>query len=213
MMSNTNQTLPKLAAKIVSFIWHPVFVPLYTVLIYFYLTDRYFLPQNINFLIYYLLIVAIIIPLLFFGVMFYTKSFSGIQLEKPRERLFFSVIMAVVYFIIFQKLTHYRQFVELYPFLLGVFLSILALSVYNFFNQKPSIHAMAVSGSITFLIIWSYYTHIEILNYLAILIMLAALVMAARLYLQAHSLKDIARGSFIGILMQLVAFYIIWLYY
>ena len=135
MMSNTKHTLPKLAAKIVSFIWHPVFVPLYTVLIYFYLTDRYYLPQNINFLIYYLLIVAIIIPLLFFGVMFYTNSFSGMQLEKPKERLFFSVIMSVIYFIIFNKLTRYRQFVELYPFFLGVFLSILALSVYNFFDQ------------------------------------------------------------------------------
>ena len=72
---------------------------------------------------------------------------------------------------------------------------------------------MAVSGSITFLMIWSYYTHIDILNYLAIIILLAALVMAARLYLQAHSLKDIGRGCLIGILMQFVAFYIIWLYY
>jgi len=212
-MSNTNQTLPKLTAKFISFIWHPIFLPLYTVLIYFYLTDRYFLSQNINFLIYYLLIVAIIIPLLFFGVMFYTKSFSGFQLEKPKERLFFSVIMAVVYFIIFYKLTHHRQFVELYPFFLGIFLSILCLSVYNYFDKKPSIHAMAVSGSITFLMIWSYYTHIDILSYLAVLIMLATLIMATRLYLQAHSLKDIARGTFIGILMQSVAFYIIWLYY
>jgi len=103
--------------------------------------------------------------------------------------------------------------IELYPFFLGIFLSILCLSVYNYFDKKPSIHAMAVSGSITFLMIWSYYTHIDILSYLAVLIMLATLIMATRLYLQAHSLKDIARGTFIGILMQIVAFYIIWLYY
>ncbi len=209
---NTSKML-NFSAKMVSFIWHPVFMPLYTVLCYFHFTTRYFLQQNQDFLNLYLLLVSIIIPLAFFGLMFYTKSFSGYQLSHPKERLFFSVIMAVVYLIIFQKIIHYHQFMELFPFFLGIFLGISALVIYNFFGQKPSIHAMAVSGSLTFLIMWSYYTQINILNYLAVFFIIAALILAARLYLNAHDFKDIFRGVFIGILMQCVSFYVIWLYF
>ncbi len=203
----------KLAAYFISFVFHPVFIPFYTVVLYFYVTPRYFIPQNIRFLEVYLLIVSIFIPLLFFGVMLYAKSFTDIQLQLPKERLFFSLIIALVYFIIFKKMIHYHQYLELYPFFLGVFLAILSLSIYNYFDQKPSIHAMAMAGSIAFLSIWSYYSQINILSYLSILILLTAIVIAARLYLQAHDLKDIIRGIFIGIFMQLLSFYLIFLFF
>ncbi len=212
-MSVTLQNGLKKIAQVISIICHPVFIPLYAVWFYFQVTTRYFLPQNENFLYLYLLIVAIAIPLLFFGTMFLTKSFSGFQLNKPKERLFFSVIMAVVYLIIFQKLTHYRQFIELYPFFLGILLSIIALAFYNYFGQKPSIHAMAIAGVLSFFMMWSYYSQVNILIYISICLFTVSLISAARLYLKAHTLKDIVRGILIGILMQFLAFYIIWLYY
>jgi len=196
-------------AKLISFVFHPIFIPLYTVVLYFHLTPRYYVKQNMQFLEVYLLIVSIIIPLLFFGVMLYAKSFTDIQLKLPKDRLFFSLIIGLVYFIVFKKLIHYHQYLELYPFFLGVFLAILSLAVYNYFDQKPSIHAMAMSGSITFLIIWSYYTRVNILHYISILILLTAIVIAARIYLKAHDFQDIVRGIFIGILMQVIAFYLI----
>ncbi len=203
----------KIISQAISIVGHPVFWPLYIAILYFKLTDNYFLPQNKAFLLYYLFIIAIFIPLLFFGVLLYTKYFSGYQLAKPKERLFFSLIMAVVYFLIFNKISHYHQFIELYPFFLGIFLSILCLAFYNFFEQKPSIHAMALGGSLTYLMIWSFYTHIDILPVLNILILISAIILAARLYLKAHNLQEIVRGFIIGSLMQFVAFYFIWLYY
>ena len=212
MPLKTNQWLSK-AAQTVSVVCHPVFIPLYAVWFYFKATPRYFISQNQKFLYLYLLIVAIIIPLLFFAVMLLTKSFSGYQLKKTKERLFFSVIMAVVYLIIFQKLTKYHQFIELYPFFLGIFLSILVLAFYNYFGQKPSIHAMALSGLLTFFMMWSYYSRVNILNYVTLCLMAVSIVSAARIYLKAHSLKDVARGIIIGVTMQFLAFYIVWLYY
>jgi len=202
------QRIIEIASKVISIVGHPVFIPVYTVYLYFYLSSRYFLPQNRNFLLIYLFIVTIIIPVLFLAIFYVTKTISGINLYKPRERLFFSSIMAVVYFIVFQKLIKHHQFIELYPFFLGIFLSILVLALYNFFKQKPSIHSMAVAGSLTFLTIWSYYTQINILNYLVLLILIASLIIASRLYLKAHNLTEIFRGLIIGALMQMIAFYL-----
>ena len=210
-MQDTGNKFIRAVAQLISLVFHPVFVPLYTVWLYFYLSPRFFLPANRYFLILYLSIVGILIPLLFFSVVLWTKTFSSYRLAYPEERLIFSVIMSVVYAVIFQKIYKYHQFVELFPFFIGIILSVLALAVYNYFKLKPSIHTMAVSGSITFFVIWSYYSQINILNYLSLMIVMAALIMASRVYLGAHNLKDIARGVFIGVLMQLVGFYVTWM--
>ena len=209
-MQDTGNKIIRAGAQLMSLIFHPVFVPLYTVWLYFYLSPRFFLPANRYFLILYLSIVAIIIPLLFFLIILWAKGFSGYRLPNPDERLFFSIIMFVVYGIIFYKIYKYHQFIELFPFFIGIILSVLSLAVYNYFKLKPSIHAMAVSGTITFFVTWSYYSQINILNYLSLMIAMAALVMASRVYLGAHSLKDISRGVLIGILMQFVGFYVTW---
>ena len=209
-MQDTGNKLICVVAQLVSLIFHPVFVPLYTVWLYFYLSPRFFLPANRYFLILYLSIVGVLIPLLFFSALLWTKAFSGYRLVYSEERLIFSVIMSVVYAVIFQKIYKYHQFVELFPFFIGIILSVLALAVYNYFKSKPSIHATAVSGALIFFIIWSYYSQVNIINYLSFMIFVATLVMASRVYLGAHNLKDIARGIFIGVLMQLVGFYVTW---
>jgi len=211
-MPQITDRMLKRIADFVSFISHPIFVPFYTVLLYFHITDRYFLAQNREFLLVYIGIVGILIPLLFFAVMYFAKGISDIRLSAPGERLFFSMVMAGVYLMIFYKLMHLRQFVELFPFFLGIFLSVSTLCIYNLFRQKPSIHTMAMGGVLGFLLIWSYYTKINILDWISIIILLTALVAAVRLYLHAHTMQDLLRGFLIGLLMQFLGFYLVWLY-
>jgi len=198
----------KIIALFISSVLHPLFIPLLTLLLYFHLTPRYFLPQNIRFPVIYLLIASVLIPMLFFSVMYYTKAFSK-PLDSPRQRFFLSAIMTVVYLIIFAKLIHYHQYLELYPFFFGILLTIALMALYNYFGQKPSIHAAAMGGVLGFFMIWSYYSHLNILPYLSLMILLTAVVIAARLYLGAHTFKEILKGLFIGILMQVVAFYFV----
>jgi len=198
----------KIIAISISAIFHPLFIPLYTILIYFHLTPRYFMPQHVRFLDLYMLIVSIVIPLVFFGIMFYSKAFKLTDISV-RERFFLSVIMAVVYFIIFNKITDYHQYLELYPFFFGILLGLAILSLYNYFGQKPSIHAMSMGGVLGFLMIWSYYSHLNILPYLSLLILVTAVVIASRLYLDAHNFKEILKGLFIGILTQVAGFYFV----
>jgi membrane-associated phospholipid phosphatase len=140
--------------------------------------------------------------------MFYSKAFSSIDIKTPRERLFLSALMAVVYLIILKKIIRYHQYIELYPFITGTLLTITGLMIYNYFKQMPSIHAAAMSGAVTFFLIWSYYSQINILNYISVFILLTAIVIAARLYLSIHNTPEIIRGILLGILMQIAGFYI-----
>jgi len=198
----------KITAHFFSLVFHPVFIPLYTVILYFYLSPRFFVQQNIKFLILYLSMVSIIIPLLFFAVLFRSKAIA-VQTEKPRERFFLSVIMTVVYIIVVKKIIHFHQYIELFPFFTGVLFSIAVLAIFNYFYKKPSIHATAMSGAIAFFLIWSYYSQINILSFLSLFILSAAIVIASRLYLKMHTSREILCGLAVGISMQIIAFYLI----
>jgi len=196
-------------SEAVSFVLHPVFMPFYAVLLYFHVSPRFFLSQNIDSLTNYLLLVSVAIPLLFLLVLRFLKIIESFQLHSSRERLFFTVIMASVYFIIFTKLIAFHDYLELLPFFLGIFLSLTMLAVFNWQNIKPSIHTVAITGVLTFFLIWSYYSRINMLLYISIIIFMTALVVSARLYLQAHSFREITMGLMIGIFMQIISFFFI----
>lgn len=200
-------------AEFISIVFHPIFIPFYTVVVYLYLSPRYFIFQNIKYLVLYLLIVSIIIPLLFFAVMYLANFFSGFDLKTPTERLFMTIILLVVYINIFRKILNYSDYIELYSFFLGIILSLFSVALYNYFQHKPSLHTMAISGSLTFFLIWSYYSNYNILAFISIIILLASLIVSSRLYLKAHGWNEIIRGLLIGMLMQLFAFFIAYEYF
>ncbi len=205
MKKNDNKLLDKLSL-IISIIFHPLFIPLYTVVLYFYVSPRFFLKENIYPLIYYLVIVSIVIPLLFLTTLKFTGFFSDFLLKTPRERLFFSIVLLSVYFIIIRKISQFHIFIELIPFFIGIFLAILFISIFNFFKHKPSLHAMAFGGITGFFMIWGFYTKTPILQLLMALIMLTSIVLASRIFLKAHEIKEITIGFSAGILAQLLSF-------
>jgi len=193
-------------ALFLSVLFHPLFIPIYTVTLYFFISPNFFLSSNIKFLEFYLLIVSIIIPLLFLLTFKYGGFITSSVLKTPKERLYFSFVMLTVYFILTQKIASFHIFIELLPFFIGISLSVLLTGIFNFFNKKPSLHATALGGAIGFLIIWSYYTQLNIIGFLIILIFITTLVLAARVYLEAHDLKEIGIGFLIGIITQIIAF-------
>ncbi len=194
-------------AMFLSVLFHPLFIPLYTVTLYFFLSPNFFLSSNIKFLEIYLLIVSIVIPLLFLLTFRYSGFIKSGVLKTSKERLYFSFVMFTVYFILTQKIASFHIFIELLPFFIGISLSVLFAGVLNFFNKKPSLHAMAFGGVLSFLMIWSYYSRLNILWVLIIIIFITSLVLAARVYLEAHEPKEILTGLLIGIFTQFIAFW------
>jgi membrane-associated phospholipid phosphatase len=192
--------------NVVSFVFHPLFIPFYTVVLYFLISPRFFLLKNIQFFEIYLFVVSILIPLLFFVVLKYSGLFKSILIETSGERLIFSGMMFVVYLIILNKIIKFQMFIELIPFFMGITLALLIMSIANYFLKKPSLHALALGGMLTFLMIWSYYTRVFILPLIALIVFITAIVMASRLYLKAHSIKELTCGFVVGILTQLIAF-------
>lgn len=159
------------------------------------------------------MIVSIIVPLLLLWVLNYGKRIASYRLKTTQDRMIFGAMMIGIYYVIFDKIKSHRQFIELFPFFLGVLLTILVLTLFNFWHKKPSIHAAGISGMLGFFLIWSFYTKINILIVISSLIFIASIIMAARLYLKAHSSSEILWGVSIGLLMQFAGFlYAYWVF-
>jgi len=206
LFSKTKGKPDLILAYLLSFLFHPLFIPFYTIVLYFYITPRFFILKNIQFLEGYLFIVSIIIPLLFFITLKYSGLFKTYLMETPRERLFFSWMMFIVYLIILNKIVKFYIFIELVPFFLGITIALVAMSICNYYQKKPSLHALALAGMMTFLVFWSYYTQVFILPILSLLVIITSLVLAARVYLKAHNMEEITCGFLIGVLSQVLAF-------
>ena len=92
-------------------------------------------------------------------------------------------------------------------FFLGTFLSTsVALIANNFF--KISLHALAVGGAATFMIILGIVSGVATGLPIAIALIIAGLVCTSRLIVSDHYPFDIYAGLIIGTLFQLVAAYI-----
>ena len=213
MTNSKKYSSGEILANFLSVIFHPLFIPFYTVTLYFFISPNFFLPSNIKFLETYLIIVSIIIPLLFLLTFLYSGFIQSTSLKTTKERFYFSFVMFTVYFILSQKIASFHIFLELLPFFIGITFSIFMVGLLNFFHKKPSLHAMALGGSLAFLMIWSFYSHLDILWFLILVIFISALVLSARVYIEEHSLREIAWGFFIGILMQILAFWISYFFF
>ncbi len=208
-MSFLNRLQSKLLsfpAYLFSIVFHPLFIPLYTIVLYFYLSPRFFLRENIHFLEIYLLIISILIPLLFFVTMRAGGYFKSFFLTTAKERLFFSWIMLVIYLIILNKIVKFHIFIELVPFFLGISIALIWMGIANYLQYKPSIHAMGIGGMLAFFMIWSFYTKVFILPVIGLLLILGSLTLASRIYLESHTFKELFYGFLIGFLAQVTAF-------
>jgi len=190
-------------ARFLSFVFHPVFVPVYMVLMV-YGSDpyiQYLIPvTRMKPILLLLLVNTIIMPLLTF---FYLKKkgvFTSLFLEEKNERkigIMILFIFHLVTYVLWRKLELPSTFVSLF---LGILLSLLLVFfISNYF--KISLHALAFGG-IVGAILGLYRAHGFIdFSILAIAIMGLGLISSARLILQAHQPKEVNWGALCGFVL------------
>jgi hypothetical protein len=190
-------------ARFISFIFHPVFVPVY-LLLFVYGSDpylQYLIPTSkLKIILLLLFINTIIMPLITF---FYLKRkgvFTSLFLEENNERrigILILFIFHLVTYILFRKLDLPDSFITLF---MGVLLS-LGLVFFISIYFRISLHALAFGG-IVGAILGLFRAH-GFIDYsiLAIAILGLGLIASARLIVNAHRPSEINWGAFCGILI------------
>ncbi|WP_308993127.1 hypothetical protein QLS71_008635 [Mariniflexile litorale] len=190
--------------KSISFIFHPLLMPLSGVVFYFLVSPRFTPNEIIYAKLVSLSILTIILPILIYFLLKTLGKIQSIYLRTTKERILPLALNCVIILIVLQRILTQTLFIELYFFFVGILISTMACMILAFFKFKASIHMIALSGLFMFFIVLSIHFSININEILALMSIITGAVATSRLHLKAHDYKELIMGFFIGVMPQLI---------
>lgn len=190
--------------KSISYIFHPLIMPLCGVIFYFSKTPRFIPEPVVKAKIFSISILTILLPILLYFLLKTIRKVESLELKSTKERiipLFLNVLITVL---IIKRVLPYDEIPELYYFYLGILISTLSCLLLAFLKLKASIHMIGSAGFFMFAVALSIHFKININGTIALLCIIMGAIATSRLHLKAHTNVELLIGFFIGLLPQLV---------
>lgn len=194
----------KVFYKIVAYIFHPVFIPIYGAFMYFLVTKKYssFQMQIGNLLPIFIL--TVIIPVICFLILRNMGIISSIVMPFIKERKFAIYISLVLLLMIVYKVIPYNYTIELYYYFVGLIIALLSYLILLFVKFKSSMHMLGLGSLVMYLINLSVHFEINITFSLSLLIIITGIIASSRLYFKVHKNLELAIGLIIGMTTQFI---------
>ena len=209
----------RLLAEIVSWIFLPLFTPVYALLAVLHIPSTpktfmlwdslYHYPETLKVsFIYLFLIFTTIAPGLSLIMLKVNRTISSLSLDNKEERAFPIGIMIFYCIVLYGVMTYQEGYI---PTILkamaigGAISSLLAFIITK--SYKVSLHGMGMGALCGF--IFSYFLEMEFfyVELLYLWILLSALTLSSRFYLNKHSLGQLFLGYGIGFGCQFLSIY------
>ena len=193
-------------AKLISFVFHPIIVPIASALLYFILIPNH-MPRAFSYRVLGLIFVTTyILPVLLLYFLKKIKLIEDYYLHSINERKFPITFMVVLCFLIGNLLLKFNIINLLAYSFFACSLALVIVYILFFFKIKTSLHTLAIAGQIGFISVISYEYKNNLLLILIVLFLLFGIVATSRLKLKAHTLSDVIIGFFVGFLSQILIY-------
>src|SRR5689334_21169300 len=199
----------RFVAKAVSFVFHPLFIPVYLswFLIYIHPVLPGFTADDKIRLLVRFLIMYTMFPLVTILLAKGLGFINSIYLKTQKDRIIPYVACGVYYFWMWYVLHNQPQFPSyLITLSLAIFLASSIGLIANSF-MKVSMHAISQGVMLCFILLLAFRTDINFGPYIAVAFLIAGMVSTARLITDDHHPVEVYAGLIIGIAGQLVASY------
>lgn len=199
-------------AKLVSYVFHPLFIPTYIFLLLMYEVPYEFsgiTVWQLKMRLFGLFWLTAFFPAFAVFLLWRLKFSESIFLKTQKERIIPFVITMFFYWWMYYLSRNFAdQPIVLKFFFLGIFIaSAIGLVCNNFF--KISMHGMGVGGAVTAVILFSFYYQLPMGVPISIATLLTGLVCTARLIVSDHTTKEIYIGLLVGVVCQLGAYLVV----
>jgi hypothetical protein len=208
-MEKSQPMIVKYIAHLLSYVFHPLFIPTY-----FFLYLMQVLPfefvgitdWQLKMRLFSVAWLTAFFPAFAVFLLWRLKLSDSIFLRTQKERIIPYVITMFFYWWMYYLSRNFTdQPIALKFFYLGIFVaSAIGMTVNNF--MKVSLHAMGIAGITTSIILVSVFYPVTNSIWVPLGIILTALVISARLVVSDHSKKELVVGLFIGVFTQLAAY-------
>ncbi|RKE99037.1 hypothetical protein [Ichthyenterobacterium magnum] len=190
--------------KSISYIFHPLIMPLLGVIFYFSKTPRFIPLPVIKAKLISVSILTIILPILLFYLLKTLHKVESIHLENAKERIIPLFLNSIIIVLVFSRVLTQNEIPELYFFFIGILISTLTCLALAYAKFKASIHMIASAGFFMFAIAISIHFKININGTIALMCIILGAIASSRLHLKAHTVPELIIGFFIGLLPQLI---------
>ena len=192
--------------KLISYILHPVLIPIVSTLLYFIIIPNH-IPKEFSYRVLGIVfITTYILPILLLYFLKKATLIDSYLLVSINERKFPILFLAILSLLL-GKLLLKATIIDILAF--SFFGCTLALSIVYllFFNKiKTSLHTVGIGGLIAFIGIISYQYKLNLLLPIILLFFIFGIIATSRLKLKAHTLPEIFIGFSVGILAQILMY-------
>ncbi len=198
-------------AKLVSYVAHPLFVPLYVTFFLLYVHPLLFAGYQPGAKLRLMGTVFVNLSLLPAVTVFLCRRLGFVDtifMNTQKERIIPLAAAMIFYFWCWFVLRNFTEIPELFrQFLLGTFITIIMAWMANIYF-KISLHALAMGGLFSFMLLVVYTFEGGSAAYVLVAALVAGLVCTARLLLGVHRPFEVYAGFVLGGLSQVLA---VWL--
>jgi hypothetical protein len=193
-----------------SYLFHPLFVPLFSVILFFWIDENYLATAEKILVLIQVLIIMVLIPVAFFFMLRTLGKIDTVMVSDVSQRKLPLLMQCILIFLLLWQSITPERIPELYYFFMAaLFSSVLALA-FTFAKIRISLHMMAMGAMLLFMIGVSIHNQHNALWLLASLFLLTGIVASSRLEMEAHNGWELVFGFLCGIIPQ-VALWGMWL--
>ncbi|TPN86162.1 hypothetical protein [Aquimarina algicola] len=189
--------------KSISFILHPLLMPIAGAVIYFFTAPRFMPFEIIQLKISGILILTVLIPIVLFFLLKSLGAITSMHLENVKQRKIPLLLQSVLLIVVIKLVIDVYNYPELYFFFLGVLFSSLSAIFMVLFNIKASLHMVGISAITMFVVTLSVHFGVNLTLLIAVLFVLNGMVATSRLHCKAHTNLELILGFLIGVIPQL----------
>jgi len=194
----------KLFLKVITYIFHPLFIPIAGALAYFIITPRFTPTEFQSGNILPIFILTVIIPIISFLILKNIGVISSVFNPDVSERKYLLYIGISLLLMVVYKVIPNNYAAELHFYFVGLIGATFGTIVLLFFDFKSSVHLMGMGSLFMYLVCLSVHFEINITIGLSLIILATGLVATSRLYLQTHGRAALLVGFLLGAISQLL---------
>ena len=192
--------------KTISAILHPVVIPTIGILLYLMLSDIRLSRQQQLTLLGLIFVATYVIPIFLLVILKSIGSIANYKLVTIAERKIPLLFMIVLFFFMGKTLNQTHITREISYLFYGTSLSLSLVYLLFITKIKTSLHLLSLGSSLGFFLIFQLIHVTNVLPLIIILVILSGMLATSRLYLKAHTPKEVYLGFFLGIICQFIAF-------
>ncbi len=202
----------RFVAKVISFIFHPVFIPVYIVLFMVY--EHSYLFAGFSGLDKTRTVIMAFVMYTFFPVVTVLllkalKFITTFHLSTQRDRIIPLIACGVWYWWIWnvwKNLPDYPE--EAIKFTMAIWISVSLALIANII-MKVSLHAISMGVMLTFIFLLALTQQLNFSLYISLALLIAGAVCTSRFIVSDHSAREVYGGLLVGIVSMLIANWVV----